>query len=232
MCTSFIYRGQDQMIAMNFDNNGMKYSINTKNPSWFIVSVDGGRGKYPSFGVNSEGVFFNHLIVDSNGKGMYKRPSSKVTHLTRLISDIIRGKVLVDELGEYFSRVEITNTPDLSCHSMVCDSMSNTWIIEPGRGNLYVAAEDSKYTVMTNFSVLDSFHLNIEPKCDRYNNTIKRLKATSDLNVADAFKVLKLASQSSGDWTTEISMVYSKINKAVYYCYNGKYDEVFEHRFD
>ena len=51
MCTSFIYRGQDTIIGMNFDNNGMKYTIDTKNPNRFTVFVDGGRGKCPSFGV-------------------------------------------------------------------------------------------------------------------------------------------------------------------------------------
>lgn len=78
MCTSFIYRGQDTIIGMNFDNNGMKFNIDTKNPEWFTVLVDGGRGKCPSFGVNSSGEFFNSLVVNSNGKGLYRRASKKV----------------------------------------------------------------------------------------------------------------------------------------------------------
>lgn len=63
MCTSFISRTQDIIIGMNFDNNGMNYSIKTNVPNQFTVFVDGGRGKCPSFGVDSNGVFFNNLVV-------------------------------------------------------------------------------------------------------------------------------------------------------------------------
>ena len=169
MCTCFIHRGKDTIIAMNFDNNGMKYSISTKDPQWFLALVDGGRGKYPSFGVNSEGVFFNNLVVDSNGKGKYKRPSSKVTHTTKLITDILNGVISVGGLGEYLEKTEVVNTPDWSCHSMICDSNSNSWIIEPGRGNIYDAADKSHYSIMTNFSIWDSINLDIKPSCNRYN---------------------------------------------------------------
>ncbi len=231
MCTSFIHRGKDTIIAMNFDNNGMKYSINTKNPRWFVALVDGGRGKYPSFGVNSEGVFFNNLVVDSNGKGQYKRPSSKVTHTTKLITDILNDVISVDELGEYLEKTEVVNTPDWSCHSMICDSNSNTWIIEPGRGNINEDAGKSRYSIMTNFSLWDSINLNIKPSCNRYNTALHKLESSSELDIASAFKILESVSQKSGEWITELSMVYSKNNKTVYYCYNDKYDDIEEYRF-
>ncbi len=52
MCTSFIHRKSNTIIGMNFDNNGMDYSISTNDPDCFLVLVNGGRGKYPSFGAN------------------------------------------------------------------------------------------------------------------------------------------------------------------------------------
>lgn len=65
MCISFISRKGDMIIGMNFDNNGMKYSIRTETPGVFAVYVDGGRGKCASFGVRSGGTFVNNLVVDT-----------------------------------------------------------------------------------------------------------------------------------------------------------------------
>lgn len=226
MCTSFVHRGKDTIIAMNFDNNGMNYSVSTKDPQWFVALVDGGRGKYPSFGFNSEGVFFNSLLVDSNGKGQYRRPSSKVTHITKLITDILNGVISADDLGDFLEKVEVVNTPGWSCHSMICDSNSNSWIIEPGRGNIYDAADKSPYTIMTNFSLCDCIHLNIEPSCNRYNTVLQSLKSSSVLDIAGAFNILESVSQKSGEWITALSIVYSKNNKRLYYCHNGNFDDV------
>lgn len=83
---------------MNFDNNGMDYSINTSDPGFFLVLVNGGRGKFPSFGVNKNGEFFNNLVVDSNGKGLYRRPNKNVTHTTKFITDILKGNILTENL--------------------------------------------------------------------------------------------------------------------------------------
>lgn len=231
MCTSFIYRGSDTIIAMNFDNNGMKYAIDTKNPDWFVVLVDGGRGKYPSFGVDSCGRFFNNQVVDSNGKGLYRRPSKKVTHSTKLISDILSGSIQVDTLSEYLSNVEVVNTPDWSCHNMICDSNANTWAIEPGRGNIFNSAKDSDYFTMTNFSLWDKLYENVKSDCLRYKTVTSKLEEVNELDVDSAFKILDSVSQREGEWITDLSIVFSKKNSAVYYCFNGNYDERFEYKF-
>ncbi len=231
MCTSFIYRGNDTIIAMNFDNNGMKYSIDTKNPDWFTVLVDGGRGKYPSIGVDYCGRFFNNQVVDSNGKGQYRRPSKKVTHTTKLISDILSGTIQVDALSEYLSAVEVVNTPDWSCHNMICDSNANTWAVEPGRGNIFNTAKDSDYFIMTNFSLWDNIYENVKSDCFRFKTVTSKLEAANELDVDSAFEILDRVKQREGEWITELSLVFSKNNKTVYYCLNGNYDERFEFTF-
>lgn len=226
MCTSFIYKGKDTLIAMNFDNNGMKYSIDTGRKGWFTVMVDGGRGKVPSFGVSSDGLFFNNLVVDSNGKGLYRRPSKKVTYTTKLITDLLTGAIETEDLAEYLSHVEVVNTPDLSCHCMICDPHGNTWVVEPGRGNLYSAYTDSKYYAMTNFSLWDTEHEHKNVECTRYETVTKRLKSTDDLEINEAFEILDSAAQLSGEWITELSMVFSKNNQAVYYRLNRGASEI------
>jgi len=216
---------------MNFDNNGMKYSINTNNPNQFTVLVDGGRGKYPSFGVDYKGLFVNNLVVDSNGKGLYKRPSKKVTHTTKLITDILNGNILEEDIDTYLKSIEVVNTPDWSCHNMVCDSNANVWIVEPGRGNLYSPAATSPYFVMTNFSLWDCMNENPNCDCRRYNAVTNELAKVSEISVDEAFRILELAKQSDNEWITAFSMVYSKHANAVYYCVDGDFSKKYEYKF-
>lgn len=231
MCTSFISRRQDIIIGMNFDNNGMKYSIKTNVPNQFTVFVDEGRGKYPSFGVDCNGVFFNNLVVNSNGKGLYRRPSKKVTHTTKLISDILQGVIHAENLGEYLRDIEVINTPDWSCHNMICDSKANVWIVEPGRGNIYSPASSSPYCVMTNFSLWDYQYNNVDCDCFRYKVVTDALSKTNKMDIDTAFSILESAKQSNGEWITDFSMVYSKSLNTVYYCLEGNFNKRYEFTF-
>ena len=231
MCTSFIYRGQDTIIGMNFDNNGMKYSIDTKNPNWFIVQVDNGHGKYPSFGVDCFGRFFNNLVVNSNGKGLYRRPSKKVTHTTKFITDITNGVICTENLGEYLENVEVVNTPNWSSHNMICDSNANVWVVEPGRGNISSPAKSSLFFVMTNFSLWDNLYENVECDCTRFKTVSYALEKAKQVNVETAFNILDTVSQRNGEWVTDFSMVYSKNLRTVYYCFNGNFNDRFEYKF-
>jgi hypothetical protein len=231
MCTSFISRKEDTIIGMNFDNNGMKFAIDNKKPNWFTVLVDGGRGKYPSFGVDSDGRFFNNIVVDSNGKGMYRRPSKKVTHTTKLVSDILSGAVLLENLNKYLAEIEVVNIPDWSCHNMICDSAANVWIIEPGRGNVSSPADESPFFVMTNFSIWDMLYKGAKHDCQRYQIASNTLLNSNEIDVEKAFYILESVKQTKGDWITAFSMVYSKKNRAVYYCLNGNFNDRLEYKF-
>ena len=174
MCTSFIKKtDHNHYIAMNFDNNGVKYSIDTKKKDWFIVSVDTGKTKSPSFGVHRSGIFFNNLCIDSNGKGEYRRTKG-VVHTTRFLLGIIDGKIQTDALEDYLKQTEVVNVPDWSTHNMICDTLGNTWIIEPGRGNLYSPLKQEEFQIMTNVSVLDAQEKGTEIQCGRYS-TVKKL---------------------------------------------------------
>lgn len=231
MCTSFIYRGHDTIIGMNFDNNGMNYSINTSTPGQFTVLVDGGRGKYPSFGVANNGLFANNLVVDSNGKGLYRRPSKKVTHTTKLLTDILNGNIPEENIDIYLKNIEVVNTPDWSCHNMICDSNGNVWIVEPGRGNLYSSRTSSPYFVMTNFSLWDYMHENTYCNCSRYHTVTDELSKISAMNIDEAFRILELAKQNDNEWNTAFSMVYSKLDNTVHYCVDGDFSKKHEYRF-
>jgi len=233
MCTSFISRQNDVLIAMNFDNNGLPFSIDIKDPKQFVVLVDGGRGSQPSFGVNSDGTFINNLMVASNGRGLYKRASKKVTHTSKLTKDILAGAIPADEIGEYLKNIELVNTPDLSVHNMIVDKDGNAWIVEPGRGIIYSPANETPYFLMSNFSLCDyEVSGNLEGDgADRYKTAKKLLDKADNLDVEAAFQVLQAVKQSDGEWTTAFSMVYSQKENAVYYCLDGDFENISKHVF-
>lgn len=228
MCTSFVFRKDNNiLVGMNFDNNGMPFSIKKDNKQ-FVIYVDGGRGKWPSFGINNEGTFINNLLVDSNGKGLYKRASSKVTHVSRFTGDILSGAIQPNEVVHYLENIEIVNSPDYSIHNMIVDKDGNTTIVEPGRGVIYSPASESKFFVMTNFSLCDLLKCGELTGCgtDRYLKAKHILNNTDKLDITGAFELLNQVKQDSGDWITQFSFVYSHKEKTVYYCYNADFTAI------
>ncbi|MBN1412108.1 MAG: hypothetical protein JW969_14790 [Spirochaetales bacterium] len=232
MCTSFISRKDNTIVGMNFDNNEMKFSIDTqKHDGWFVVYVDTGRGRFPSFGIDKDGRFFNSLVVNSNGKGLYRRPGSRVTHTTKLVADILNGVIETEQLTEYLERVEVVNTPNSSCHNMICDSNANVWIVEPGRGNIFSPVEESPFYVMSNVSLIDMKADNNGCECERYKKATGMLSKIDEMNIEKAFTVLESVSQKTGDWITDFSFVFSKKQKKVHYCFHNDFGKMDEYLF-
>lgn len=233
MCTSFIHRKSDVFIAMNFDNNGMPFNVKMDDPTQFVALVDGGRGKWPSFGVNAYGVFCNNLNVNSNGRGLYKRAGKKVTHTSKLTTDILSGVISPGEIGGYLDTVEVVNSPDHSVHNMITNTEGDVWVVEPGRGVIYSPANESPYFVVTNFSLCD-YHGQGTPEgdgADRYIAATALLSGFDKMNVDSAFQVLNAAKQDKGDWKTVLSIVYSQKERTVYYCFDGNFANVSKFSF-
>lgn len=230
MCTSFISQKDGSMIGMNFDNNGMKYKISTVKKGWFIVYVDTGKIKVPSFGVREDGAFFNNLCVDSNGKGDYKRGKGPM-HTTKFLTDIIENKIELDKLNDFFRETRIVNVPNWSTHNMICDSHQNVWMIEPGRGIIYYKASDYKYCIMTNESVWDVLNEGKTIECPRYQLAEKLLEENKRVTVDKAFQILDCVKQSEGEWITDFSMVFHKKEKKVYYGEKQDFKQIKEYSF-
>ena len=233
MCTSFVFRGAETVIGMNFDSNGMAFGVNAKQPGRFMVAVDGGRGKWPSFGVRSDGTFVNNLCVDSNGKGNYRRPSAKVTHTSKIVADVLDGALAPEQIGEYLKTVEVVNTPDWSTHNMIVLPNGDVYIAEPGHGVLYSPKEEAPFFVMTNFSLLDARENGFAAGdgAERYRAVTGLLTGVKSLRVSEAFSVLDAAKQETGEWRTVFSMVYCKSEQAVYFCRDREWGKLERHVF-
>lgn len=230
MCTSFIKKTKDSwLICMNFDNNGMKYFINTKKKDWFIVYVDIEKTKRPSFGVHKSGIFFNDLCVDSNGKGNYRR-SSDVTHTAKLLLGIIDGKIDVENLSDFLSQTEIVNVPNLSTHNMICTEKGDVWIIEPGRGNKHIVLNQNEFYVMTNDALLD-LDSEEDITCDRDKKVKEVLSKNKEFKVSKAFDLLEEVVQNGNKWITDLSIVFNKKENVVYYVEQQKFDDIKKYVF-
>ena len=232
MCTCFVNRQDDLLIAMNFDNNGLKFELSTKENNSFIVGIYTEYGKTLSFGINSQRTFVNDMFVDSNGKGLYKRISKTRTLTTYLVKDLLEEKIDVKNLDNYLDTMEIVNAPNLCTHNFIVDKNGNVWVIEPGRGIIKNKAEESSYYIMTNFSLMDhSSEKNYSDYgFDRYTNIKNYLDKKNNLSIKDAFDILEKVKQT-GEWKTNFSMVYSKNENKVYYCYNADYKNILEYKF-
>jgi len=232
MCTSFVDRRDDLIIAMNFDNNGMPFELNTKNPSIFSINVNTNFGKIPSFGINKKGTFVNDLCVDSNGKGAYKRMSKNRTLNTYLVKDLLEEKILTENLEDYLKTMEIVNSPNLSTHNFIVDNNGNVFVVEPGRGYIKNTFNESPYFIMTNFSLIDfnGGKKYTDNGFNRYNEVDSILRKTKDITVKKAFTILDKVKQN-GEWKTEFSMVYSKKEKTIFYCYNSDFKNIQEYKF-
>jgi hypothetical protein len=234
MCTCFVNRGNDLIIAMNFDNDGKKFEINIKNPKSFFVDIypENIPGKHPSFGINSQRTFINNLYVDSNGKGLYKRISKTRTLTVSLVKDILEDKIKSNDLDNYLGAMEIVNAPNLCTHNLIADKNGNVWVIEPGRGKIKNMVNESPYFIITNFSLIDynEGKKYTEYGFNRYMEVEKYLKKIKTLTIKNTFEILEKVKQA-GEWKTDFSMVYSKNQNKVYYCYNCEYKDILEYEF-
>lgn len=92
MCTSFMYRGDDTIIAMNYDNHGMNFELAQYNPDRLVVQQRSWGMTRPLFGLRADGIFINQQVVDACHGGGF-RVGPKVTHTSALVQ-----KVLTDRL--------------------------------------------------------------------------------------------------------------------------------------
>ena len=128
--------------------------------------------------------------------------------------------------------MEIVNASNFCTHNLIADGKGNVWVIEPGRGKIKNEATESHYYIMTNFSLTD---YNAGKKYndngfDRYREVKNSLEKRKKLSVMDAFDILEKVKQD-GEWKTDFSMVYSKKENKVFYCYNAEYKNILEYKF-
>jgi hypothetical protein len=236
MCTSFVYRKENVLIGMNFDNDGKDFKISTGEGFDFLVSVKVNNQYFPSVGINQQGVFVNDALVDANGEGKYKRQSAKRWVTTALIQYVMKDNVKFEDVKEVLERVEIVNAPKSSTHNLIVDPEGKTCVVEPGRKNIFSDGNDSDWCIVTNFPI--SEYDETTPKAvsgsgsDRYQEVFGQLSRLNDpLTVAQGFEILESVKQDGAEWKTQLSLIYDGKSQKLYYCLDQKFDEIIEYDF-
>lgn len=227
MCTSFVYRGNDAIIAMNYDNHGMNLKLAKARPDRFMVTIHSLGRDRPLFGLRSDGLFANQQVVNPCDAGRFRlRP--RTLHTSAMV-----GKALAlpdRKLDGYLARHTIVDPPNYpyGIHMMIARPAGESLILEPGRGSVRYAREE-RFFVMSNCSVCDyrqtgewtGFGVDRQLTAEAMLQT-----ASADFSVKDAFDVLKAVQQTGEEWPTEFSMVYSQRESRVYYCYQRDFGHI------
>lgn len=227
MCTSLVYRGNDTIIAMNYDNHGMNLRLEPYNKNHFIVTINSFGQNRPLFGIRRDGIFVNQQVINECKAGAF-RIGYHVIHTANLVKKVLNDQIQIDKLDSYLDKHKIVSPPKMSIHAMIANAKGDSYIIEPGRGNVKYDKTE-RYFVMSNCSVYEAkqsgewngFGVDRQQKAEKMLE-----KSNENFNVDDAFEVLNAVHQTDELWNTEFSFVYSANENAVYYCYNHKFDQI------
>ncbi|MFN8527736.1 MAG: linear amide C-N hydrolase [Anaerolineae bacterium] len=213
---------------MNFDNDGKAFKISSSSNRDFLVSVSAGKTIFPSFGINTNGLFVTDFMVDSNGAGAYKRQTDKRWVTTSLIKFIMENDVRFEDVKTQLQRTEIVNAPNSSTHNLIVDRQGNICVVEPGRRNIFTETHDSNWYIMTNFPLSDYDEI-VPPSpsgsgSDRYVKALQMLATMSGpMTVEQGFEVLKSVMQDGPIWKTNLSLIYDATQHALFYCLDGNF---------
>lgn len=247
MCTSFIYRGEDTLIAMNYDNYGNNLQVAPYNPSLFLVRAKLGGENLPLFGIRSDGVFVNQqFITRCDGSGF--RYGEGVITTIEFVEKVLFDKLEMNNMEEFLNKYKIVSPPDFMfqvalskvpkfhLHTMLVDVNGDCYIIEPARGNLKYT-KDKKYIVMSNCSLYEAVNNGYYSGFGKERQEIAEemlAQADESFQVMDAFEILKAVHlfEYEGFCSTEFSFVYSANENAVYYCYKREFNKVYKYQME
>lgn len=231
MCTSFLFRGNDTLIAMNYDNKGKNLKLAQDREDLFLVTLHSFGKEWPLFGIRSDGVMVNQQVVNECEAGNF-RIGFKVVHTASLLKKMLVSRKPIKKLPKYLATHKIVSPPQNSLHVMIACADKQSCIIEPGRGIIWYPA-DKRYIVMSNCPVCDKEKTGEWQGygVDRQLKLEEALqKAPDSFGIKEAFELLDSVHQTDENWTTEFSFVYSYNENKVYYCYDHKFDEIKEYQ--
>lgn len=243
MCTAFVRRGKDIISGFNMDINleAFEYDIYANSKEFFVGLKTPLQSNVviKIHGVNSKGNFANQL----NNMDFYKvsyNESANSTSIDRIVDDYISDKITFNDIKTIAETKEITQIPNgavdmptIAFHSLIADNEGRIMLLEPGNG---YAVIKEKYAVLSNFSILEIPNDLTSEKYgyygkDRYDIAMECLRnSTDDFGVHDGLSTLNKVKQV-GNWATRVSFVYSRNENTVYYCKDGKFDDISKHSF-
>ncbi|MRN55165.1 hypothetical protein [Paenibacillus monticola] len=237
MCTSFAVHLDKTVIGMNFDISRRPIKIALQGDDQLLVLQNDNGQFYPAFGMNGNGTFMNLLMVDPIEEGNYRRGKDCI-HIMKLFDEVLSGRIELAQILDYLESHAIVNLPNQSVHSMIVGKNRETYIVEPGRKHLEMDSSGSNkdFMVLTNFplsEVISNENRNIKGAgADRYLKAYDMITNHREtFNLQTGFDVLQETVQQSGDYPTQLSLVFIPAESKVNFTLNGDFTKVYEFSF-
>ncbi len=223
MCTAIVKNGHKTIAGFNLDLLGMQHRVSANPDHVFIEILAGDFGWLPLFGVNSRGDFVGMPTCHPYDARSEQGSPNQISVIQADI-DLLIGKRTFREVAELAQSGGIFSDPKITYQMQLSDQNGNVLRHTPGQGCEYLEKPD--FCVMTNFSPWkENRREHPWSGADRYDLAYKLLEdSTDDFDVADAFSVLKAASQEI--CPTVVSIVYDATEHIAYWCENRRWEEV------
>jgi hypothetical protein len=232
-CTSFAVYSGEIWYGMNFDysNVAIKFSIfhigNKK-----IFRAQFGSGGFIA-GMNDSGLFTcGQILYYNNGEPTFSNGSNTLS-IGNLYDYSINNLSTVAEITTCIGTKKIIPSWGLNSHFLFADKTSNAVVIEPfGSYNGITPVKDS-FLVMTNLPNYDFIGMNynavIGVGSDRYKTAFAYIQGHKSIfGFNEGFETLRRTVQSTGDYPTQISLLFDPIKMETYFCLKRDFSKVWK----
>jgi hypothetical protein len=232
-CTSFAVYSSEIWYGMNFDyaNVEMKFSINIIGNKK-VFKVQFGSGGYIA-GMNDSGLFTNYQMLYYNNERPIFDNSSNTIGLGPLNEYSLNIFSTVAQVSKYIGTKKLVPSFGQDLHTLFADNTGNAFIAEPfGPVNGIVPVKDS-FIVMTNLPHYDfignDYNSVYGVGSERFQTAYEYIQDNkSAFNLNNGIEVLRQTAQSTGDYPTQISLVFDPVKMEVYFCLKQNYTKVWK----
>ena len=214
MCTSFALKNPQPLVAMNFDLAARPIALSMPNPHQLLI-LQSEQGQWlPAIGMTSTGCFMNVQMLPATAAGAYRR-SKDVVHMMRIFEQLLADELSIAELETLLQQKQIVNVPNHSVHSLLRDTHGQIAILEPGQSSLI---QHDQALIQTNFSLHSPAIADLaqQPSADRFLNCQQLLNVQQEPSVEQAFAILAATAQATGDFPTQLAIVFEPAQQAVW----------------
>jgi hypothetical protein len=232
-CTSFAVYSDEIWYGMNFDyaNIEMQFSINTVGNKK-VFRAQFGSGGYIA-GMNDSGLFTNYQMLYYNNERPIFDNTTNTIGLGPLNEYSLNNLSSAAQVTEYIGTKKLVPSFGQDLQILFADNTGNAFIAEPfGPVNGIVPVED-EFIVMTNLPHYDFIGIDYTSVygvgSDRFQTAYEYIRDhKTDFIFNDGIEVLRQTAQTTGDYPTQISLLFDPVKMEVYFCLNQNYSRVWK----
>ena len=224
-CTSYAVYGNKIYYGMNFDYPDVEilFTITqTQNfkifQAFFIQNGD----TSVICGMNSGGLFSSiQMLYPQLTSWPTPQPTDKTLYDAYLLalynsSDLEAAFNLIKTFG-----IKVKHIPGTTLHDFFADKNGKAYVLEVGESDNLITPIENNFMVMTNFSNYDFAGKPLDQingvGADRYKTAYQYIEANKDtFSFNNGIETLRLTTQTSGDYQTQVSFLFDPGNNEVY----------------